>query len=323
MSCPTGVRRALAAAFTAAALACGDGTGPQGPTFTHPAGVIHATTPLTARPFGIAISRAGHVYVTRLDASAVSWSLLPQTDLSAAISVGSTPTSVAFDPAGERAYVANQLSETLGVIAVSAAQQTATVQVSGDPFYVLASSDGATVYATLNTNLVSGIDADLGTEVALIPAGDAPNGLALHPTEPRLFITAVFGGTITEVNTNTRQVTRTLAPGGTLQGIVVAPEGDVLYVADEGGEMKVVDIATGGVTQVPGTSGGFGLAMSPDGRQLYMGVPSAGVVRVIDRTSRTVVGTIMTGGVPRRIAFDYFGGWAAIANESGWVTFVR
>ncbi|MDH3457323.1 MAG: YncE family protein [Gemmatimonadota bacterium] len=291
--------------------------------FTHPAGTIQATTPVTARPFGIAIGRGGHVYVTRLDPGAISWSVLPQTDLSGTITVGSEPTSVAFAPSGTRAFVANQFSSAVGVISVLAAQQTALVPLAGNPFYVLASKDGANVYATLNSNFLSVIDANLGSEVARLPVGDAPNGLALHPTEPRLFVTAFFGGTITEVNTDTRQVTRTLAPGGTLQGIVAAPEGDVLYVADEGGDLKVVDIATGGVTQVPGASGGFGLALSPDGRQLYMGVPSTGIVRVIDRASRTVVGTITTGGVPRRIAFDYFGGWAAIANESGWVTFVR
>ncbi|MDH3571170.1 MAG: hypothetical protein OER89_13460, partial [Gemmatimonadota bacterium] len=291
--------------------------------FTHPAGTIQATTPVTARPFGIAISRAGHVYVTRGSAGTVSWSVLPQTDLSGTINVGSEPSSVAFDPSGERAYVANQFGSAVGVILVSAAQQTHLVPLVGNPFYVLASQDGASVYATLNTNVLSVIDANLGTEVALVPVGDAPNGLALHPTESRLFVTAFFGGTITEVNTNTRQVVRTVTPGGALQGIVVAPEGDVLYVADEAGDLKVVDLATGGVTQVPGASGGFGLAMSPDGRQLYMGVPSAGVVRVIDRASRTVIGTITTGGVPRRIAFDYFGNWAGIANESGWVTFVR
>ncbi len=291
--------------------------------FTHPSGTIHATTPLSARPFGIAISRAGYVYVARGSAGTVSWSVLPQTDLSGTINVGSEPTSVAFDPSSARAYVANQLSRTVGIVTASAAQQTGAVQVSGDPFLVLVSGDGATVYATLNTNVLSVIDVSLGAEVALIPVGDAPNGLALHPTEPRLFVTAFFGGTITEVNTANRQATRTLTLGGALQGIVVAPEGDVLYVADEGGELKVVDVATGSVTLVPGTLGGFGLALSPDGRQLYMGVPSMGVVRVIDRATRAVVGTIGTGGVPRRIAFDLFGTWAAIANESGWVTFVR
>jgi YVTN family beta-propeller protein len=164
--------------------------------FTHPAGTIQVTTPLTARPFGIAIGRAGHVYVTRGSAGTVSWSVLPQTDLSRTINVGSWPTSVTFGPLGERAYVANQLSSAVGVISVSAAQQTQLVPLVGNPFYVLASKDGASVYATLNTNVLSVIDANLRTEVALVPVGDAPNGLALHPTESRLFVTAFFGGTI-------------------------------------------------------------------------------------------------------------------------------
>lgn len=291
--------------------------------FSHPAGTIHATTPLAGRPFGLAVGRAGHVYVTRLDAATVSWSVLPQTDLSGAIPVGSAPTSVAFDPAGARAYVANQLSGTVGIIDVPTSRQEASVVVSGDPFAVLASEDGAAIYTTLNTNLLAVVDVTLKTEVTLVPVGDAPNGLALDPSEPRLFVTAFFGGTISEVSTDTRQRARMLTPGGALQGIVVTPEGDALYVADEAGDLKIVDITTGGVTSIPGASGGFGLALSPDGRQLYVGVPSAGVVQVVDRPSHTVVGTIATGGVPRRIAFDFFGTWAVIANESGWVTFVR
>ena len=48
-----------------------------------------------------------------------------------------------------------------------------------------------------------------------------------------------------------------------------------------------------------------------------------GEVLVVDRITRKIVGTIATGGRPRLIAFDKLGTMAAVADEAGWLDFVR
>jgi len=77
------------------------------------------------------------------------------------------------------------------------------------------------------------------------------------------------------------------------------------------------------ITEVPAAAGAFGLRLSPDGRHLYAGIPSADAVRVIDRATRGLVRSIPIND-PRRIAFDRYGTTAVIASQSGnAVYFVR
>jgi YVTN family beta-propeller protein len=47
-----------------------------------------------------------------------------------------------------------------------------------------------------------------------------------------------------------------------------------------------------------------------------------GEVKVIDRATHTVTRTLYVAGTPRRIAFTS-DGTAVVANEQGYVTFVR
>jgi DNA-binding beta-propeller fold protein YncE len=109
--------------------------------------------------------------------------------------------------------------------------------------------------------------------------------------------------------------------------MAVSGDGTLLYVADEGGVLRVVDIASG--TQIDSVIVGqraFGVARTPDDAQLYVGVMDLGLVRVIDRASRTIVSTIQlpeSGAFPRRIAFSGDGSTAVITDENGYVHFVQ
>jgi len=67
----------------------------------------------------------------------------------------------------------------------------------------------------------------------------------------------------------------------------------------------------------------FDLKLTPDDAQIYVGVRTSGQVQVFDRVTQALVTTIATGGAPRRIAFDRRGRTAVIANEAGWVDFVK
>jgi len=89
--------------------------------------------------------------------------------------------------------------------------------------------------------------------------------------------------------------------------------------------VQFLDLATGTVTTtiaLPG-GGGFALALSDDGDDLYVSTGTAsGKVWVIDPPERRIEHVIITGGVPRRIVIDRNGEGAVVANEDGFVDII-
>jgi len=315
------------------------------PPPTHPAGVVRLSAPLAGRPYGLAISSKDVAYITQLDASR-----LARVDLSSgfaftgSVAVGFIPTAVAFAQGGQTAWVTNQLSSpsTLGMIDVATNTQVTTFAsggpsgLGGNMFEVIVGKHANTVYVSSNDQNVYAFDGETGqVTTTLLLGGQLTDGFAFgevatHPDSVRLYADQIGNGTVAEINTTTNSVTRTfhISPGNTrLQGMVVSGDGSQLYVADEGGVLRVVDIASG--TQVDSVVVGqraFGVALSPDDAQLYVGVMDLGLVRVIDRASLTIVNTIQlpeSGAFPRRIKFNQDGTIAVITDENGFVHFVQ
>lgn len=320
--------RALAGALLLLALAaCAKSpTSEEPPAYgTHPAGTLFARTVLSGRPFGVAVGATGVVYVTRLDADSLARFDLPDTSLRAGVLVGAVPTDVAFGPTGATAFVANQASGSLGIVSTGTDTQIAAVPLgAGDPFKVLVSPSGDRVYVGTNAGVVVAVNPGTQAVVRTTPVGSDPNGLAFHPDGRHLYVSNYSSGSVSELLTDSASWLRSLQVGGTPQGIAVSRDGAELWVANGFGFVSVLDRFTGARTDsLPLTYDGFALAITPDGKQVYVGMRSAGMVRVYDRATRAVVKDIATGGVPRRIAFSADGTWAVIANEAGWVDFVR
>jgi len=124
------------------------------------------------------------------------------------------------------------------------------------------------------------------------------------------------------VNTQTNAVTRTYTPGGMPQRLAVSPDGSELYVANEASGLNVINVASGQITSVSFGTAGYGVGMTPDGAQLYVMLPDAGEVRILDRTTRALVKTLTIGGRPRNVAFTKKGDAALVTNEQS-VTFIK
>jgi YVTN family beta-propeller protein len=294
--------------------------------YGHPDGLLVGSTPLGQRPFGAAVSRDGLVYITRLDAGLLSSANAADYAIDERhVQVGSVPTGVAFSPDGATAYVTNQYSWNVGVVDVESGAQIAEIPFDGNPFVVRVSPDGERLYVAGNTTQVNVYSTESRALLKKIPVGYAPNGFAVHPTDPVLYVSSVFGS-VTEVDMTTDDVLRTFAAGGTPQEVVVSKNGDELFVANEAGWVDIFDLETGArAAQVPVNGGAFGMALSPDQQHLYVGVINwgASTVDVVNIPSRHIIHSIAVGGVPRRIAFTRHGGIAVVANESGYVSFVR
>jgi YVTN family beta-propeller protein len=291
--------------------------------FGHPDGLLLGSQALGFRPFGVAVSRTGLVYVTQLDAAAVA-RLDTSLNVAQSIAVGEIPTGVAFSPKGDVAYVTNQWSQNVGVIDVARGQQTATIPIPADPYVPFVSPDGSKLYVTSNTPNVFVASTNSRAVTDAIEVTQAPNGFALHPDGGRIYVSTFVGGTVHEIDASSDAVLRTFAPGGMPQGLVVSKDGSELLIANESGWLDIYSLASGEqIERVPLAGGAFGAALSPDEQHLYLSLPAAGKVQVVNIPSRHVIHTIDVGGMPRRIAFTRHGGIAVIPNEGGYVSFVR
>src|SRR6266550_2182293 len=129
---------------------------------------------LGGEPLGAAISPAGVVYVTLLDNRRVVEATLPSFAFSSAVRVGGTigrtPTDVAFNSTGTRAYVTNQFANTGGsagsvsVIDVAAGQEVATIPLNDWYAYSLIVAPGDSILWVTSDKLY-GIQTNTGTIV--------------------------------------------------------------------------------------------------------------------------------------------------------------
>ena len=291
---------------------------------THPNGVVASTTSLDNRPFGTAVSQRGDVLVTQLDAGTVARGQLPGTTLGTSIPVGLVPTDVTVDRTGTHGYVTNQLSSNVGVIDLATNTQVATIPVTGDPFRVRLSTDDRFLFVTGNADSLFIIDVASRAITGRLGIGLDANGLAQNYTGTRLYVSNQSDGTVSEVDLTTNTVLRSIQVGGHPQELVLSPGGTLLFVADESGSVQIWSLRQGtkrGDIQVPG--GAFAMAVSPDWHQLYISSSLGGAVYMIDWKTGATLKTVTTGGMPRRIAFTADGTTAVVANEEGWVDYIR
>ena len=279
---------------------------------------------LSGRPYALAVSSHDVVYVGRVDAGVLTRFDGSSTAVTATVSVGSTPTEIAFNASGTKAYVTNQFSDNVGVIDVARNVQAETIPVTGDPFQVIVSPDETRIYVTTNADQVYAINLATKTVVGQTPTGATANGLAINADGSRLYVSTRAGGSVMEVNTATMTVVRTFNPGGTTQAVVVAPDGAEVYVVNEQGFLYAYNLATGALawTVDLGGSGPFGMALTPNGTELYITVMWTGSVKVVNRATHSITRTYFVDGVPRRIGITS-DGTAVVANESGWVTWLK
>ena len=285
---------------------------------------IAARTLRTGSPFGAAISPGGVAFVTLLFAGHVARTTLPAQTFNDSVPVGFIPTDVTFNNAGSRAYVANQGSQSISVIDVATNSALPTLIVSGDPFKVFVPPGDSILWVATNRDSVYAIRLATGGEIARISTASATaNGFASRDT--LLWVSTRAGGSVMEINTKTYALVRTITLGGLPQDLVLSSDGQVLYVANEAGTVQFITLATGSFTSVtlPGGGGAFGMAQRSSNGLLYVTSSGSGQVHVVDPVTRNVVRTIVASGTPRRVAFNTSGSIGIVANEAGWIDFLK
>jgi DNA-binding beta-propeller fold protein YncE len=246
---------------------------------------------LGMRPYGLAV-RNGRAYVTQLDGRAVTTLAISETlAVAGRASVGGSPMSVAVTPDGALLLVANQRAGEVDVLEARTGTPVATYHMPGSAYRALVSADGLRGYVTSSGGLLLVIDLKAHRAVATIDLALGPTNGLALADGGNTLYITSTRGGIAAVDLRANSVTRRIDVSGVLQDVAVSPDGRELYVADEQSGVSIVPLDGGPRRDVP-LDGAFGLALAPDGATIWVTQPGAGRVTVIDRVSREVVRTL-------------------------------
>jgi YVTN family beta-propeller protein len=315
-------RSHLALALVAlGSLACGDSTGSR----ITPDSLLIERAKLPGRAYAAAISVNDVAYVGQSDAGGLVRANLPSQAFSTTVTVGSSPTEVAFNSTGARAYVTNQLSHNVGIVDVATNTQIDVIAVTGDPFEVIVAPGDSIIYVSTNVNQVYGIRLSTKAIVATFATPAIGNGMVIRDT--LLYVSTYGGGTVIEFNLRTRVVGRTFTVGGIPQKLALSADGNELYIANQAGYAQFWNLVTGLQigTNLVLPSEAYGIARRPSNGLLYLTSAyfGGGNIFVVDPAARTLLYTATVGGSTRRVVFTASGSIGLVPNEGGWVDFLK
>jgi YVTN family beta-propeller protein len=168
---------------------------------------------------------------------------------------------------------------------------------SGCVAYVLSDVPGdAGVVAVISTSPLALIDT--------IPVGNDPLRVAFTPDGGKAYVIESGDGTVTVIDTASRQVTKTVSVtmpnGASLRSIAVTTDGRFAFVGDGADdEIVVIDTSTDtltGATTAVTVPGPYGVAFTPDGGEVWAGGAGSNAVQRLDAVSRLPLGTITGAG---------------------------
>jgi YVTN family beta-propeller protein len=291
---------------------------------------VEGTIQVGIGPAGVAVNSDGSlVYAANSGSNTVSVIDTATRQVVATVPVGGGPTGVlvADRPGGGGCiYATNSGDGTVSVIHPVQNQVVATIPVGPIPLGLAATPDGNRVYvATFGNNRVVMLDTNPQsptnmTVVASIHVGNGPVGLAFgevvsdRPGGGCIYAINSLDGTVSDINVQTNQVSRTLFVGGRFSfplGLAAAVNGTRLYVATFAfNRVIVLDTTSGqilGVIQVGAGPVGVGLvgvvlaADRPGGGCIYATNSGDNTVSDISLTNQ-VLATIPVGRTPVAVA---------------------
>lgn len=271
-----------------------------------------------AAPFGYVVNH-GDATVTVVDTATNA--------VVATVAVGNQPLAAAVRPAGDRAYVTNQVpAGTVSVIDTAINGVVATVTVGARPSGAAVKSPGDRVYVTNRDDKnVSVIDTTTNTVVATIPVGNNPLGIAIDPAGTPAYVVNNGDNNVSVIDTTTNAVVATIPVGNDPSHVTVGPNGRRAYVSNNSNaSVTVIDsgfssvVATIPVGNIP-----EGVAVDPAGNRLYVANSGPNSVSVVDTASNVVVTTVPVGLTPFELAFRPDGARVFVANrQSGNVSVI-
>jgi YVTN family beta-propeller protein len=238
------------------------------------------------------------------------------------LAIGSLAGAAAAEDNRPLLLVCNKHDDTLSFVDPVTLKPVQTIPTGPNPHEIVLSADRRFAYLSNYAppgNTISVIDLVNRKHILQIPTGEYGriHGAAIAPDGRHAYFTAGQSGSVMEVDTNTRAVTRAVPTHGKISHMVlVSPDGKRLYTANIATQnVSVIDRASGELlAQVPCGKGAEGMCFTPDQKHLWVGNQEAGSITVIDAGSNTALETFSCAGMPVRIRFFADGKKALVSS---------
>jgi YVTN family beta-propeller protein len=151
-----------------------------------------------------------------------------------------------------------------------------------------------------------------------VPTGKGPQDVCITPAGTTAYITNGLDDSLTVLDLHTLKATGTLAPANLKRpaGVAVTPDGKKLYVSARGAKLVLVLSPAGQVLKEIPVTDPTNVAVAPSGGRAYVANDSAQSVLVLDTVADDVVASIKTGRQRRGIALTPDGKSIVITSVS-------
>jgi YVTN family beta-propeller protein len=232
---------------------------------------------------------------------------------------------------GKRLFVTVESDHTLRIIDTASQQTVATVKVSGKPNQCASTPDGKYVAVPIRDGAsVDIIDVQQAKIVKTLPIKEPHNALSMGSNR-YIYVSSMESHEIDLIDLEKMDVVAHIPAGGRPRPYVISPDGKTMYVAlAELHGFEIVDIPgnkTVERVEIPSEHATLrklpyetqdtkthGLALTPDGRELWVSSLMDDAMYIYDVKQKKVVAHVSTGEGPNWIVFTPDGKYACISN---------
>ena len=243
----------------------------------------------------------------------------------AAIEVCKRPRHMMFSRDYRQIYVSCGDSNQLGLVDIAESRLTGSIALGDSPEMFDLSKDGKIVYVSIeDENVMAAYDLTSKSKVFEVKTGGEPEGILVMPDGKRAYVTSEVANVIHVVDLVARKVIKNIRVGNRPRRFVLADNGKELWVTNELGssvsvvstedhsvkntlEFKIKGMRANDITPV-------GMALSPDGKTVWVALGKANHVAEVDRATREVRKTILVGKRAWGLALSPDGKTLYVAN---------
>jgi len=237
---------------------------------------------------------------------------------------------LAIQANGRRLFATIESDNTLRVVDTATNKGIAAIKLTGRPNQCAVTPDGHYVAVPIrDNNAVDIVDVQQQRVVKTLPVREPHN--AFNAGSNRyLYVSAMGANQINVIDLTTMAYSVKVPVGGIPRPYVVTPDGRTMYVAvtDLHGFMKV-DVANGKMQRVtmpaenhtpkerpfePSNTLTHGLALSPDGTELWVTSLLDNSLYVYDVKANKVTGRVQVGDGPNWVTFSPDGKYVCVSN---------
>lgn len=272
--------------------------------------------------------KAVRVYITNFGGETISVIDTEKNTKIADIKTGAKPHGVAISPDGKHVFVSNEGDNTVSVVNPSTNKVIKQINVGGSPNQLAVTRDGKWVYVTNHEDgTVSVIDVSEFKVIDTIPVGAWPHIAYPSFDGQVMFVTCEKEQKIVIIDIATRKAIDEVFIFGFPRVMDISRDGKTVYITvrwlngvlligrNEHKAVNMIELARSDKFPSDGMSA-HGLALTPDGKNLYITSQLLNTVSVIDTSTLKIENEIPVGVNPNWIGFTPDGKFAYVSNTN-------